>query len=360
MERAIALCTCMLLLSGCAQMAAPPLAMPHQDTAMPQHAPPGIPNATQQQAGNQSPQNMSANQTSQQANNSSQMPLPNQANASTVALPPMGQWALEAGTRVPEGVSPSPVLIGGTTVLYYTGIGGIFRASSQNGIDFGSSTEVLAQASNSAIFPLKNGGYRMIYNDMSVPAQPGQKHPSSQYFLSAYSANGLDWEKESGIRFRSPGSPDYDTVSVPCVVDLGNGTLRMYFVGDMYARDYGRQGNNIRSAISGDEGLTWLHEPGERISGDSMDPAVRKIGNYYRLYYTVTDFELDEQKVYSALSSDGLNFTKEGVVLQTGVPGERLMDPDFLEENGTLRMYVSLAVGNGQSEETRLVSAVGK
>ncbi|MBU0591122.1 hypothetical protein KKF81_05530 [Candidatus Micrarchaeota archaeon] len=274
------------------------------------------------------------------------------------AVPPIEHWILENGTRIAEGVSPSLINVDGKVVLYYTGMGGIFRTSSDDGINFDTPVKAMDQASNSAIIQLRNGGYRMIYNDMSTPPKPGERHPSSQYFLSAYSGDGLNWEKESGTRFRSMGAPDYDTLSVPSVIDIGNGTIRMYFVGDMYAIDYGREGNNIRSAISTDEGLIWVREPGERISGDSMDPAIVKIGDYYRMYYTVTDFELDMQEVYSAISQDGLGFIKEGVVLESPGPGQRFMDPEFMEFEGVRRMYISLATGMGQSEQTQIISAV--
>lgn len=255
--------------------------------------------------------------------------------------------------------------IDGKLVLYYTGMGGIFRASSDDGLKFGATTKILDMSSNSAIFRLPDGRYRMLYNPL-LPPEPGQRHPASQYFLSAVSSDGLNWQKEDGVRFRSAGSPDYDTVSVPTVVDFGNGTYRMYFVGDMYAIDSGRDGNNIRSAVSRDGGLSWTRDPGESLPlVDAMDPAVMKVEGGYRLYYTSNVKPPPGQmggftmNVYSAFSPDGVKFEPEGMALAAPAAGQRLMDPEFIQsEDGSWRMYVSLSTGEGQNEQTRLMSAV--
>jgi predicted GH43/DUF377 family glycosyl hydrolase len=251
--------------------------------------------------------------------------------------------------------------VGDGVVLYFTDIGGIFRASSGDGLNFGAPVKVIEAGSNSAIFPLSGGGYRMIYNPM-FPPEPGQYHQSSQYFLSARSADGLNWVLEEGVRFRSADAPDYDGISVPCVVDIGNGRLRMYFVGDMYGPELGREGNNIRSTLSSDEGLSWQREDGVRIERTSMDPAVIKTSEGYWLYFTAPheDKKFGEMRVYAVFSSDGLVFDEPRIVLTPPNAGERFMDPEFIETENEMRMYVSLASGEGAAERTKLVSAVLK
>lgn len=261
--------------------------------------------------------------------------------------------------RLGEGVSPFPIRVENETVLYYTGMGGIFRASSTDGLNFGAPTLLIDMGSNTAMIRLENGGWRMIYNPMFPPA-PGEKHPASQYFLSAVSQDGLAWTKEDGVRFRSQGAPDYDAISVPCIADLGDGRLRMYYVGDMYGPEFMREpSNNIRSAVSTDEGLTWVREDGFRITATSMDPAIRKVEDGWRLYYTAPpeDKEFGDMRVWAAFSEDGLAFGEPEIVLTPPNAGDRYMDPEFIEANGGLRMYVSLAHGEGASEVTKIVSA---
>ncbi len=369
---------CLFLLAGCAQNSEvknPPATPPQASVPSPSKEIPPAPQPPPRPAAPSAPVPPPAqNQSQPQANISGQSNLSNLTNGSSLqnatpsapAKPKIQKWVLEGGERLSEGVSPSPMRVGGKLVLYYTGMGGIFRAASDDGLNFGAPAKIFDFASNSAIFHLSDGRYRMLYNPMLPPA-PGQRHATSQYFLSAVSSDGLNWQKEDGVRFRSAGAPDYDTVSVPAVVDFGNNTLRMYFVGDMYAVDYERAGNNIRSAVSRDGGLSWAREPGESLPVlDAMDPAVMKVEGGYRLYYTslvkpppgqeMKEFTMN---VYSAFSPDGLKFEPEGMVLAAPAAGQRLMDPEFIQsDNGSWRMYVSLATGEGQNEQTRLVSAV--
>ena len=119
----------------------------------------------------------------------------------------------------------------------------------------------------------------------------------------------LTWSQDNGVRMASS--------SAPYVMKLANGTFRMYY--------WTSQG--IVSALSRD-GMQFTQEPGIRIAPDQSDassteflvtdPTVADTGNgTVRMYYTGMNGTLDpasaQRNIFSAISSDGLQFTKEGV-----------------------------------------------
>lgn len=111
-------------------------------------------------------------------------------------------------------------------------------------------------------------GYRIYYTQML--ARPGFPQGANDYdnctarILSAWSADGVHWTPEPGVRLtpRDGGAREFRVVSSE-VVPVGDGSrLRMY-----YECCPGSQSttNSIRSALSSDGGLTWVPEPGARL-----------------------------------------------------------------------------------------------
>jgi len=278
-------------------------------------------------------------------------------------VPEPQDWILENGTRISTGVSPALYrLADGRLRMYITGMGGISSYISSDGLNFSSEkTDVLPEGINGEVFRLSDGRYRIIYN--AVEGWHGPPEERRFYFISAVSVDGLNFVPEEGVRFRSQGAPDYDAISVPDIVNLSDGRLRMYYTGDMFAPAFGRNGNNVRSAVSFDEGLTWQREEGARLAFTSMDPeiVVTPEGKY-RMYYTANPGDDVEagQRIYSAFSDDGLDFTYETEVLSSGNPGIRYMDPVITEIPEGYRMYYSEATGEPGGEETKIKSAVWK
>src|SRR3989344_6482795 len=90
------------------------------------------------------------------------------------------------------------------------------------------------------IVKLGNENYRMYYS--IEPEVPGNKLE----MFSAVSTDGIDWNKEEGIR--------KDFATFPDVVKLPDGRFRMYF----------QNAGVIKSATSHD-GLIWIDDPGIRI-----------------------------------------------------------------------------------------------
>ena len=133
--------------------------------------------------------------------------------------------------------------------------------------------------------------------------------------LSALSSDGLTFTKEQGVRI-SPGKGFELQVCDPTIIDLPDEKIRMYYKGaNSLMPGPGQSVHKIYSAISSD-GLTFQRE-GLRIdsetSGDndwaSVPDAIMLPDGRVRLYY-VTAAER-EHGIGSAISSDGLKFVKE-------------------------------------------------
>ena len=140
--------------------------------------------------------------------------------------------------------------------------------------------------------------------------------------LSSVSEEGLTFTKEQGVRI-SPGTGFESYVCDPTIVNLQNGKMRLYYKGtNSQNPGQGQSIHKIYSAISSD-GLTFQKE-GLRIdsetNGDngwaSVPDAIVLPDGKVRIYYvTASDME---HGIGSAISSDGLDFVKE--------PGLRIPD----------------------------------
>lgn len=99
---------------------------------------------------------------------------------------------------------------------------------------------------------------------------------------------------------------------------MEDGQIRLYYFDIEEARQSMDSGspvtNKIYSAIS-DDGINFVEEEGVRFAKeDIFDPDVIKVGDDYRMY--VGDGR--NNQVVVAVSSDGLNFQEEGVALDEG------------------------------------------
>ena len=177
----------------------------------------------------------------------------------------------------------------------------------------------------------KDSGSRIV--DGSVPFVHGLKdgkvrlyYCNSNGILSAISQDGLTFVKESGIRI-SPGTGFEFQVCDPTIIDLPDGKMRMYYKGaDSQNPGPGQSIHKIYSAISSD-GLAFQKE-GLRIdsetSGDngwaSVPDAIILPDSRVRIYYVTASGM--QHGIGSAISSDGLNF-----VTEPGIRVPNLVDP---------------------------------
>jgi len=119
--------------------------------------------------------------------------------------------------------------------------------------------------SMSDIIKLPDNSYRMYYGVFLSPAVQG----ATSAIKSATSTDGISWTVESGYRLFGYGytgesniPANEGSINGPRVVRLSNGTYRMYYQAstpDMLPSDF-----RVKSAISSD-GLTWTRE-GTRVN----------------------------------------------------------------------------------------------
>ena len=248
------------------------------------------------------------------------------------------EWTKESGVRIDNGVSSATIIIDDMYVMYYTAEG-IRMAKSFNGLTFekagvvienGEPDSMQVMVSNSAIIELNNGSYRAIYEC--------QDNNHNRRLFSAFSEDGFTWTKEEGVRFQDygDGKPDELFTSVPDIIRLDNGDLRMYYT----------RGITSAIALSKDEGLTWTKERNLDLDRIAIDPDILRLDDgTYKLFFTSFDseFGVGPQYVMSASSTDGINFTVDsGKRLEPVSEYKLLLDPDIIRlSDGSYRMYYS-------------------
>ena len=126
--------------------------------------------------------------------------------------------------------------------------------------------------------------------------------------------NGTTWSDITYVVWSGAG----DKVPVdPCPFVLDDGSIRIYYFDIEEGRSNINAGNlnKIYSATSSD-GINFVQDDGVRFSNkDVYDPDVIKVDDTWHMYVG----NLEEQKIISATSSDGLDFTEEGIALSGGV-----------------------------------------
>ncbi len=183
----------------------------------------------------------------------------------------------------------------------------------------------------------KNSGkIRLYFCGMGPDVGPG--------IASATSSNGLKFKVEPGSRLSS--SDEYgDQPAAVCdatIVKLSNGKMRMYYKAALGQGGPGQATHKIFSATSSD-GLNFEKE-GLRIDSDktgdngwaSVPDAIRLRDGRVRIYYVSGD-RVARGGTVSAISKDGLTFKKE-----KGAAVKEMVDPAVIELRKNL--YLMLAV----------------
>ena len=268
-------------------------------------------------------------------------------------------WSTDTGIRLEDATVPyAHRLEDGRFRVYYGGPGGVLSAVSDDGLTFrkesgvripsGSPGSPEAIVSDPTVVALPDGRVRMYYKGATGPGGPGQ---SVHSIFSAISTDGLSFEKE-GIRIDSQQTPDRGWASVPEAIVLPDGRVRLYYVSDGLDVKHG-----IVSAIS-EDGLNFSREA-TRLTG-FVDPAVVGLadGSYLMLAVAfpfgaggrLTD---DDPGIYSFLLSDGINFKDHKLVLA----GENNIDPAIVDVGGgAYRVYY----WNATDKPTVIKSISGK
>ncbi len=189
-----------------------------------------------------------------------------------------------------------------------------------------------SMVSDPSVVSLMENGIRMYYKGANGPGGPGK---AVHKIFSAVSTNGLDFEKE-GVRINPKKTSDNGWASVPGAVILEDGKVRIYYVSGAPEAEGG-----IMSAISGN-GLNFEKEKGVRIKGFVDPTVTILPNQKYLLLAAVlpsppgapqkTEYPVG---IYSFISEDGLNFENPKIVLQ-----ERAIDPSIVQvDDQTYRVY---------------------
>lgn len=170
--------------------------------------------------------------------------------------------------------------------------------------------------------------------------------PFNDETWGAVSDNGLTFEILTGPFFKKASVPDVLGLSKdgPC----GKGsTLLLYFVD--FSNVTGPGTETISLAASND-GINWSEKQliiieGKTNKGAAVDPSVVELPDgRIRLYFFGSDVtsgdpakQEGDHKIYSAISSDGINFKVEGVNFQT----PSITDPEVVQVGDEWLMFLS-------------------
>lgn len=250
-------------------------------------------------------------------------------------------WEKDDGSRITDGSVPFiHQTKDGTTRLYYCNSQGILSAISSDGTTF-------AKERGVRISPGENS--ELIVCDPTIVDLPDGSirmyykgadsmdagpGQSVHKIFSAVSSDGLTFQKE-GLRIDSETSGDNGWASVPDAIMLPDGRVRLYYV-SAAGMEHG-----IGSAISSD-GLNFIKEPGLRVE-NLVDPALVKIGDRYLLFAASIDerFTKVPKGIYYLESSDGLNFGEPIAVFQE----DDVYDPSVLKiDDQTIRVFYGKVV----------------
>ncbi len=111
----------------------------------------------------------------------------------------------------------------------------------------------------------------------------------------------------------SPGAADSSYLTAPCVLRETNGTYEMWYTG------VGSGGYNILLATSTD-GVNWT-KMGVVLAG-VLTPSVIETGSVYHMWYTQPNSgSMGTDQIYHATSSNGISWTVQGLALGLGSPG---------------------------------------
>lgn len=240
--------------------------------------------------------------------------------------------------------------------LFYTGEGaqrGMLYATSTNGLDFTTVGLQTSYAYDPRRVQLPDGNYRLYQYD-----------PDNKYFESSYSTDGVNFSAETGIRY-SLDTSDNASAGIYDIFSIPGGSMVMLYLGDLMGR------NNLRRAISTDNGVSFLFSAGNILGDDNAGGGGRSYvdtrsllikGGCRRMFAMKGG-----QAIYSFLSKDyGFSFRRErGMRLKLadykGMTLIGFFDPAVIRtRNGRYRMYVTANTMENGTRSSFFVSATTK
>ena len=273
------------------------------------------------------------------------------------------EWIKDSGIRVSDGSVPYIYrLKDGRFRLYYCGAGGILSAISSDGLNFEKEAGVrITSASGQELMVCDATMVELPDGRIRMYYKgangPGGPGQALHKVFSAVSQDGLSFEKE-GLRIDSEKTGDRGWASVPEAIKLPDGMVRIYYV----SGDFEAQGG-IMSAISRD-GLSFQKESGVRVKS-LVDPAIAILpsGKYLLLAVVLPPPPNAPQKleppigIYSFISDDGLTFSnQQPVLIEEGVH-----DPSIVQlSSDTYRVFYGKDTGTPGKPNIVIMSITGR
>ncbi len=163
-----------------------------------------------------------------------------------------------------------------------------------------------------------------------IGVAPLSAQPLQNYLLKAVSSDGLTWQRLNEVLVYHADVPD--AVLGP------NGQVCVYFQG-LWTPIH----DGIMVGISPDGLGNWTFDQvpivgTEGWPGRPCDPDIIVTGNAFRLYFTGDPTGDMKPETYSAVSTDGIHFTREAGV-RFAVAGSQVLDPSLLWTGGTLQYF---------------------
>ena len=257
------------------------------------------------------------------------------------------EWKLGSTIVKAEATSTDTHKISDTLYRrYYMVDGGIFYDESTDGLTFtgkfptGVVEEKGKMISNPAVLEATQGNWIMIY-EMAPIRTPGSNSgkPGTSNQRDLYLAKSKDGKSfiAAGNAIDSAKADNY-FASVPDLIKTPDGKIRMYYVSG---------GNAIGSALSSDNGVTWVREAGYRLENSAVDPDVIYKDGKWVMYYSL--LEPTKNAMYKATSTDGLKWSNEKLLFNA-TTGGAIVDPDVFETSAEIFvMFFGQSSGGGST-----------
>ena len=240
-------------------------------------------------------------------------------------------WTRDSGVRVSGGQVPYVYKLKDDRYrMYYCGLrGNIESAISSDGLNF--QTE-----SGTRLVPIYGGFETIICDPTLVELSDGRFRlyykganaggvPAIHKIFSAISSDGLNFERE-GVVIDSEKTDDKGWASVPEVIKLSDGRVRLYYVSG--------SSNGISSAISND-GVNFTKE--ETRVFNYVDPSITQLPDGRFLLVVDNLTPQGGTEIYSFVSSDGIHFDNTN---PQSVMVESVADPTIVKvDDKTYRIY---------------------
>lgn len=147
--------------------------------------------------------------------------------------------------------------------------------------------------------------------------------------------DGLTWNKQ-GMVVNVGTTYDSRYAIAPCVIK-DNSTYKMWYSGNDGTNGHVMYASSPDGIAWAKYGMVMNHDMSYDLAGAS-DPCVLKVGGVYRMWYTAYDGTT--YRIAYATSTDGIAWTKHGVVINAGWAGElHTALPMVMLEDGIYKMW---------------------